>query len=33
MIGCAALKDSWPKDVSRKGRRQPATLEISKNFS
>lgn len=33
MIGCAALKDRWPKNVPGQGRRHPAALEISKNFS
>jgi uncharacterized membrane protein len=33
MVGCAALKDWWPNNVRRPGRRQPATLEMSNNFS
>ena len=33
MVGCAALKDWWPTNVPRQGRRQPAALEISNNFS
>ena len=32
MVGCAALKDWWA-NVPGQGRRQPATLEMSRNFS